>query len=528
MLKALLRPLFLVAAFLCSQLVFAQNDRIQQLETEVRAASGAERVEKLIALSNAYIHIGDYNKAIDKADEAADLAKKIGQSMLRAVALNSEGRAMMLAGKRKSDKKFEQSLDILRDSRSNNKTLALDNLENLRQLAINSGRSKDLTKIEAQIARLNDASAATPAPLPPPPPPITRQELREEMQALQQEIAKQQVRATGKPTNAVDFQRQTQELQAQLAEREAQIDQMTEEQMKTSMLLMQQRFMLDSVVFRNSLDSLAVENFNLALREAESNRKFYVAAIAALLLLAGGALFSFVRARQNAKVLQGKNEVIREEKQRSENLLLNILPALIADELKQKGHTTARSFDDVSVLFADFVGFSKIAEILSPQELVSELDTAFKAFDDIIARHGLEKIKTIGDAYMCAGGLLTNTTKGVGSQIRDMVSAAQEMQSWLAEWNTERDKKGQPRFDARIGIHRGPVVAGVVGSKKFAFDIWGDTVNIAARVEQASEGGKINISGEAYEVIKKFVPCQYRGKISAKNKGEIDMYFVEN
>lgn len=525
MLKKLLRPMFLAVAFLCSQMVFAQNDRIQQLETEARAASGAERVEKLIALSNAFIHVGDYNNAIEKADEAADLARKIGQPMLRAVALNCEGRAMVLAGKRRPDKKFEQSLDILRDTRSNNKTLALDNLDNLRKIAISAGHKKDLAKIEAQIAQLNNVAAV---PLPPPSAPVTRQELRQEMQALQQEIAKQQVRATGKPTNAVDFEKQTQELQAQLAAREAQIDQMTEEQMKTSMLLMQQRFMLDSVVFRNSLDSLAVENFNLALREAESNRKFYIAAIAGLLLLAGGALFSFVRARQNAKVLQGKNEVIREEKQRSENLLLNILPALIADELKQKGHTTARSFDDVSVLFADFVGFSKIAEILSPQELVSELDTAFKAFDDIIARHGLEKIKTIGDAYMCAGGLLTNTTKGVGSQIRDMVSAAQEMQHWLAEWNAERDKKGQPRFDARIGIHRGPVVAGVVGSKKFAFDIWGDTVNIAARVEQASEGGKINISGEAYEVIKKFVPCQYRGKISAKNKGEIDMYFVEN
>lgn len=524
--KTLLRPVFLLAALFCSQLIFAQTDRIQQLETEVRAASGPERVEKLIALANAYIHAGDYDKAADNADEAADFAKKIKQPLLRAVALNCEGRAMMLAGKRKAGGKFEQSLEILRDTRSNNKTLALDNLENLRQLAIRSGKEKDIRQVEAQIARLNDASSTLTAPLPPPAP-VTRQELRQEIQALQQEIAKQQTRVTGKPTNAVDFEKQTQELQAQLAAREAQIDQMTEEQMKTSMLLMQQRFMLDSVVFRNSLDSLAVENFNLALREAESNRKFYVAAIAALLLLAGGSLFSFVRARQNAKVLQGKNEVIREEKQRSENLLLNILPALIADELKQKGHTTARSFDDVSVLFADFVGFSKIAEQLNPQELVSELDTAFRAFDDIIARHGLEKIKTIGDAYMCAGGLLTNTPKE-GSQIRDMVSAAREMQHWLATWNNERDKKGQPRFDARIGIHRGPVVAGVVGSRKFAFDIWGDTVNIAARVEQAGEGGKINISGEAYEVVKTFVPCQYRGKISAKNKGDIDMYFVEN
>lgn len=525
MLKMLLRSVFVPVAFFSSQLIFAQSDRIQQLEAEVRAASGAARVEKLIELSNTYVHAGNYDKAADVAGEAADFAKKIRQPMLRAVALNSEGKAMVLGGKRKAAGKFEQSLDILLDSRSNNKSLALDNLENLRQLAIRSGKEKEIAEIEVRIARLNSIATPPATPLPPPPG-ITRQELREEIMALQQEIAKQQVRTTGKPVNTVDFEKQTQELQAQLAAREAQIDQMTEDQMKTSMLLMQQRYMLDSVVFRNSLDSLSMENVNLALREAESNRKFYIAAILGLLVLAGGSMFSFIRARQHNKVMEEKNKTIREEQERSENLLLNILPALVADELKKNGQTKAQYFDDVSVLFADFVGFSKIAEKLNPQELVTELDTAFKAFDEIIAKYDLEKIKTIGDAYMCAGGLVRGSTHD--NQIRDMVSAARDMQNWLTAWNAEREAKGQPRFDARIGIHRGPVVAGVVGSKKFAFDIWGDTVNIAARVEQASEGGKINISGEAYEIVKTFSPCQYRGKISVKNKGEIDMYFVEN
>jgi class 3 adenylate cyclase len=203
---------------------------------------------------------------------------------------------------------------------------------------------------------------------------------------------------------------------------------------------------------------------------------------------------------------------------------LNILPSLVAEELKKKGHTNARLLEDVSVLFADFVGFSKIAEMMGPQQLVSELDTCFRAFDQIIANYNLEKIKTIGDAYMCAGGMSNDG----GAQLRDMVLAARDMQKWLHTWNTERMKTGLPRFDARIGIHRGPVVAGVVGSKKFAFDIWGDTVNIAARIEQAGEGGKINISGEAYELIRDAFPCTYRGKIAAKNKGEIDMYFVDN
>jgi class 3 adenylate cyclase len=524
MLKTLLRPVILSVAFLLAQTASAQNDRIQQLEAEARAASGTDRVTKIIALTDAYIQAGNYDKAADWADEADDFAKRLRLPQLRAVALNRAGKAMMYAGKRKAAGKFEQSLEILRSSRSGDKNLALDNLENLRQLAIRSGREKDLAEVEAQIARLNGTIVSVAPTLPPPPPPLTREEFREEMSTLQKEIAKRQAQTTGAAPNTADYDRQTQALQSQLAAREAQINQMTEEQRKNTMLLMQQRIMLDSMVYNASLDSLADANNTLALREAESNRKFYVSAIVALLLLAGGSTFSFVRARQNAKVLEEKNKIIREEQQRSENLLLNILPVLVADELKQNGRTTARYFDDVSVLFADFVGFSKIAEQLQPQELVTELDTAFKAFDDIIARYGLEKIKTIGDAYMCAGGL----PNGGGSQVKDMVNAAREMQQWLTAWNVERDAKGQPRFDARIGIHRGPVVAGVVGSRKFAFDIWGDTVNIAARVEQAGEGGKINISGEAYEVIKTFVPCHYRGKISAKNKGEIDMYFVEN
>lgn len=526
MLKTIFKLAYLPVAILFSQSIFAQN--IQQLEADARAASGPERVKKSIALVDACIAAGDYEKAIDWADEAEGYARKFKEPELRAIALNREGKAMMLAGKRKAGNKFEQSLDVLRDSRIGDKNLALDNLENLRQLAVNAGKRKDINEIDDQIARLNGIMTATAPTLPPPPPGVTRQELREEISALQQEIAKQQSRSTiGRTsTNSADYERQTKQLQAQLAAREEQISQMSEEQIRTSMLLLEQKSKLDSVVYSNRLDSMSVQNWNLALSEAETKNKFYIAALFALVLLAGGSLFSFVRARQHSKVMEEKNKTIREEQERSENLLLNILPALVADELKKNGSTQAQYYDDVSVLFADFVGFSKIAEQLKPQQLVTELDTAFKAFDEIIARYNLEKIKTIGDAYMCAGGLVQGAKNG--NQLRDMVSAAREMQSWLAAWNADREAKGKPRFDARIGIHRGPVVAGVVGSKKFAFDIWGDTVNIAARVEQASEGGKINISGKAFEIVKTFAPCQYRGKISAKNKGEIDMYFVEN
>jgi adenylate cyclase len=507
-------PLLLLLAF--GQWANAQTEKIRQLEESLRGAEAARRAEILLALAEANLGAGLYAQAADRADEAGDLAQRLRLPALRATALNREGKALMLNGKRKAASPFEQSLRVLRDSGSPDKNLALDNLENLRTLAQRSGRERDLANIEAQIAHLRSGGTLAKTPTP-----DARQALQQELSATQQQLASEQNAFREKQATLLQ---ESQELQAKLAEREAALDQMSEAQMKTAMLVMEQRLLLDSVFYRAGMDSLAVSNANLALRESESNRKFNYAIMGVLLLLAGGSTFSFVRARQNAHVLAEKNKVIREEQERSENLLLNILPSLVADELKKQGRTNARYFEDVSVLFADFVNFSKITEQLSPQQLVSELDTCFQEFDKIIAYHRLEKIKTIGDAYMCAGGL----PDGGGAQLREMVSAARDMQSWLVEWNAQREQQGQPRFDARIGIHRGPVVAGVVGSRKFAFDIWGDTVNIAARIEQAGEGGRINISGEAFQFVKDYFPCQYRGKIPAKNKGEIDMYFVGN
>lgn len=513
------KNLILIASLLLltpNGVLLAQSSKIQALEEQLRPAFGPARVSLYIALADACIEEGQFEKAEEWAEEGADFAKRIKQADLRAIALNKQGKAMMLGGKRKAAGKFEQSLDVLRQNGSTNKTLLLDNLQNLRILAERAGKTKDIALIDDQIAVLTGKSMPGASDLP-----VTKTELRQELAELQQQMASA---GTGYQTDQLRLMQESKVLQDQLAAKEAAIEEMTEAQMKASMMVMQQRFLLDSMVFRSGIDSLAAANTQLALSEAHSNRKFYIAAMIALLLLAGGATYSFLRARQNAKLMAEKNIIIREEQQRSENLLLNILPSLVAEELKKKGHTNARFFEDVSVLFADFVGFSKIAEQLSPQQLVSELDTCFRAFDHIIALHGLEKIKTIGDAYMCAGGL----PDGGGSQLRSMVLAARDMQRWLADWNMERLKNGQPLFEARIGIHNGPVVAGVVGSKKFAFDIWGDTVNIAARIEQAGEGGKINISGESYELIREFFPCTYRGKIAAKNKGEIDMYYVEN
>ena len=216
----------------------------------------------------------------------------------------------------------------------------------------------------------------------------------------------------------------------------------------------------------------------------------------------------------------GKKNFFQE---RSEDLLHNILPEEIADELKAKGSADARHFDAVTVMFTDFKGFTKLSEKLSPTELVAEIDTLFKAFDNIISKYNIEKIKTIGDSYMCAGGLpVANITHAA-----DIVNAAIDIRQFMQRHHEQRMSEHKLHFEIRIGIHTGPVVAGIVGDKKFSYDIWGDTVNTASRMESSGEAGKVNISGATYELVKEYFNCTYRGKIKAKNKGEIDMYFVE-
>ena len=215
---------------------------------------------------------------------------------------------------------------------------------------------------------------------------------------------------------------------------------------------------------------------------------------------------------------------IIKEMEKSDALLKNILPTETAEELKTKGYATPRLYKKVSILFTDFKGFTKSCEGLAPNELVSELHSYFVKFDDIVQNHYLEKIKTIGDAYMCAGGLpIRNKTNPI-----DSVLAALEIQSFMNKLNEEKKRKKMPIWELRLGIHTGEIVAGVVGKKKFAYDIWGDSVNIASRMESAGEVGKVNVSEVTYNEIKDFFVCKHRGKIEAKNKGKIDMYFVES
>jgi adenylate cyclase len=213
---------------------------------------------------------------------------------------------------------------------------------------------------------------------------------------------------------------------------------------------------------------------------------------------------------------------LNQERAKSDSLLLNILPASIADELKTNDAVSPRLYESASVLFTDFVGFTQIAEGMTPEELIAELDGCFRRFDAIARKHKLEKIKTIGDSYMAAGGVPSaNRTHAV-----DSVLAALEIQRFMMEREEKKKQQNQPCWQLRLGIHTGRLVAGVIGREKFAYDVWGDTVNTASRLESSGAAGRINISDATYEHVKDFFVCEYRGKISAKHKGEIDMYFV--
>ena len=251
------------------------------------------------------------------------------------------------------------------------------------------------------------------------------------------------------------------------------------------------------------------EEFRKEIAENQRNKKFMIGAISFLILVIIGAL--------------GAYYTVRRERQRSENLLLNILPKDTADELKAHGRALPKQHQGVSIVFCDVVGFTSITERLHPEDLVTILDQYFGSFDDVVLSQGVEKIKTIGDAYMAVSGLFADDEK---TNARKAVSAALLMLEECRRLGEEIKKVYGFTLNFRFGIHTGTVISGVVGKRKYAYDVWGDAVNVAARMEQNSEPGKLNISGDTFELIEDHFDTIYRGKISAKNKGEIDMYFI--
>jgi len=279
---------------------------------------------------------------------------------------------------------------------------------------------------------------------------------------------------------------------------------------------------IDSLTTEQLKAQLSILDLELTNKESENRKNILMFVIALFVLMVVFIGRAYILKRRGVVIMRNKNYQIVKEKEKSDNLLLNILPETIAEELKEFGRTTPLKYDLATVMFTDFKGFTKFSEKNSPEDLVALIDHYFSAFDSIIAKHKIEKIKTIGDAYLCASGIPEENP----DHVRNMILAAFEFQEFVNNTSIEKQKTTGAHLEMRIGIHTGPLVAGVVGSRKFAYDIWGDTVNIAARMEQSGQPGSINVSNVVYEQAKDHFDFEYRGEVEAKNKGKMKMYFV--
>lgn len=494
-----------------------QSSSLVQKHRELNQKHGAEYVSLALEVIDDFYKEKLYRKSAALAEQVFAEAKKLDWKSAMADARFKQARAAARlpgkANKRKALDLLEEGLKYAETEDSKRKILDAQ-----RVLALNLSDEERLQQVEQQLSALQGGKRRTGGLF---------NRRRRALEAEKAQLSEQ----------VESLSSEQQQLKAQLDAREEALQQLTAEQMRKELLLSEQTRLLDSLAFSMLLDSLELANKNIELRQQaaelekldaelalrNSQRNFYLA-VAALVFLVSIGLFLRNRAmkRYNA-ALEEKNRIIDEEKQRSESLLLNILPENVATELKAQGFAKARLFADVSVMFLDFEGFTTIAKKMTPKELVDTLHEAFSAFDDIVAKHGVEKIKTIGDAYMCAAGLGDNPPAAA----RKIIAAAKEIHAFLNVWNAGREKRGLPPFRARIGIHTGPVVAGVVGKHKFAYDIWGDTVNVAARMESAGESGKINVSAKTHELLLKEFDFAERGKIQIKNAGEVEMYFLQ-
>lgn len=288
---------------------------------------------------------------------------------------------------------------------------------------------------------------------------------------------------------------------------------------------------MDSMQMVSTIDSLkrvqistqlTQEKANLALQESKSHIiTISLFAIVGALLLLGLLYFNLIR---SSRKLKHQKKVIEQEKEKYETLLLNILPAKIAEELKEHGSVKPQYYNQVTVLFADFVNFSKITQKLTKEQLIKDINSLFSIFDELTDKYDIEKIKTIGDSYMCVSGLPDAKTHNA----QKVIQFSEEIISALKTWNKARTSIFLPNFDIRIGIHTGPVTAGVVGKKKFTYDIWGNTVNTASRMESKSDKNRINISESTLSLVKNHYQVEARGSIAIKNMGEVNMYFIKN
>lgn len=533
------RTFFLLAMLLATTWATAQSDRILQEEQRLRnLTQPSAQIDKLIELSALYAQDKRFPEALVKADRAYQMALSRRDLSRRVAAMRQQAAVYWLKkdGKEATEK-LDQGYALLLPGGS--MTELRKQLILMRELAQARGKNQDVALFERKIAiiqgELSPGADGAKRDI---------DQVQEENRLLSVRLAEINRERNNLDTLSQRLDADKRQLASEtkrlstdkrllnvaVSSQRQVISSMTEQQVKTALLLARQKLAVDSLAYLTLQDSLEIsqqraqlnqQQAEIGQRQAERNM---LIAISVLVLGAAVGFFnrSLVMKRYNRQ-LSDKNVLIDQERERAEKLLLNILPAAVAGELKVKGFAQTQSYEQVSVLFTDFKGFSQIAEKIPARELVADLDYCFKAFDSIVGVYGLEKIKTIGDSYMCAGGL---PDPDPGHPLR-IVRAAQAMQAFMEVWQNQRDRENKPLLEIRIGIHTGPVVAGVVGEKKFAYDIWGDTVNIASRMESSSVAGKINVSGTTYELIQHHFNCTHRGKILAKNKGEIDMYFVE-
>ena len=517
---------------------FAAAQSIAELEGRFnRSTSKSERMGLAYQIAQKALTGSNYTKASDFAQRANQMAIEIGDKRKEADAAYLSANAEFLRRNyRESASRFNQAWNAARNYGL--RDVALNSTEKLQEIALKQNDYKEALKWSRETVnylkdnggggrdggdaqrRLENRLAAAET---------DNRKLRESLAAA---TGQTQLLENTYQNQIKDVQSKTQQ---ELSQKEAAISQISLEKQRSDSLVRTKGRLVDYLTKDQMADSIVrvglereyqlqkrrTAEAELAKKKTQYFNNLLALAGSFVLLLALIYYYRYRSKRRSVDVLAQKNELIEAEQKRSNNLLLNILPPAIAEELKTRNKVAARKYEQATVMFVDFKGFTNLSELLSPELLVEELDYCFSNFDNIISHFRVEKIKTIGDAYMCASGL-----SDMNASPSDMVKAALEIQDFMLAMKAERMSRAMPFFEARVGIHVGPVVAGVVGAKKFAYDIWGDTVNVAARMEEACDPGKVNVSEDAYWLAKYEFEWQHRGKVAAKNKGTMDMYYV--
>lgn len=470
---------------------FSTNDLYNALQHNELAIQAAKETKQIDVLAEAYHTAADLYYGLYDFEKAFDFYKEY-LALLNQISFDERAKLNNLVQITRSLKDAESKYKLM-ISQQKIKEAELQNrlADQNQKLALETQRREDDMRQAQKDKELNDSK------------------LRE--QTLLVLRARQELRL--KQLDAVQREQQARYSQAQERERN--------NNLADSLIQAKQAQDLEVALRDKSIATLTAGKNLERLRFA-----YWAGGFALIILALLGTSWLYARRAgqrltlQNRKI-EAQRDQIEQERRNSDKLLLNILPEEIADELKKHGEATPKFYPAATVLFTDFIDFTLLSAQLSPEKLIAELDECFLAFDEICEKHHLEKIKTIGDAYMCAGGLpVQNETHP-----EDAVRAALDMVDWMERRNQENPNAVFRKM--RIGVHTGPVIAGVIGKNKFAYDIWGDAVNLAARLEELGAPGRVNISSATREAVKHLFTTTYRGKKEVYNKGLVDMYFIE-